>query len=223
MYLFKALLVIILQGQKDFFLQAVYRQWEIRGRINSDKIGAQLKRFQIIVKKWKEVASIHKVITIGDINLNSLSWATEPKLRSSHDRSLIKLVDLLHTDILVLGTVKVNNLPTYLINSNPRCLNHIYSNNPQSIINTETDNKSFSDHSILVATRSAQTSKGEQMYYLTRDMKKFSPERYANAITNDSDYLEALTNDDPDVIAELTQKILGSNLDRMAPTKRVQV
>ena len=66
-------LKIHMKGYKDFFIQGLYRQWEILNKLNTHTIKAQIARFRLIIKKWKETAMCNEVITLGDINLNSFS------------------------------------------------------------------------------------------------------------------------------------------------------
>ena len=67
-------------------------------------ITSQTKRWDKLVKKWKVANQKNKVMTMGYININSLSLSLDPASGTHYDRSLNKIVETLHKYILNKNT-----------------------------------------------------------------------------------------------------------------------
>lgn len=165
----------------------------------------------------------NEVITVGDINLNSIDWNKEVQERTDHDKSLDKLVVMLKEEILNKDTIKLNKEPTWNIVNNPKCIDHMYTNNPQKIKHFTTEEHIDVDHTIQILIREGQIESQGPMYIKTRKMKDFNNNDFMKRITEHPQYIEALTDKDPDEIAIKTQKILTEILDEIAPIKKIQI
>ena len=83
-------------GRKPVLIQALYRQHQRLGREGSKSILHQQKRWDRILTKWEEAAALGlEIITMGDVNLNSLSWNLPDEQKSPQDRLQSKMSNML--------------------------------------------------------------------------------------------------------------------------------
>ena len=128
------------------------------GNKNTGTVESQLQRWKHQINKWSEINDKNEVITMGDINLNSLEWHRDVNDRTPHDRSLAK------QEILEHETTKLNNAPTWNLLTNPKCLDRMYVNKPQTIEHFSTVESIYSDHTIQILIREGKIKKSGPPY-----------------------------------------------------------
>ena len=142
-----------LPGMKQFLVQSVYRQFKRQGLKGSHTHSSQIQRWNQILDKWQKAnQEDREVITLGDINVDSLIWETPQELLSPQDKQRMTFYTPLRDKILVGGTTKINSEYTRHDNQPNRrfsCLDHCYTNNPLKVNSHTTHHSTFSDHSML--------------------------------------------------------------------------
>ena len=147
-------------GQKHFLLQSLYRQFQRAGNKASKRHENQLARWKTILDKWvKATDEDREVITIGDINLDSLVWDLPWEALSPYDRQRASLYEELKQKILTGGTTKINTTYTRVddqLDRRKSCLDHFYTNYPLKINNHVTHHSTFSDHALLEVNKTVK-------------------------------------------------------------------
>jgi len=116
-----------LPHKRKFLVCHIYREWGYMRQPDktSHSRTAQLDRWNTIVSKWEEALRGDKeVLVLGDVNLNSLKWATDDLPPDDAINKQRPLIDSLFTRIFNLGVAQLVSVPTH----QGRCLDHFYSN-----------------------------------------------------------------------------------------------
>ena len=138
-------------GTKQFLLYAVYQQFQCQGRKGTKSIPSQLNRLKHILTKWEKAQEEEReIITMGDMNMDSLSWDLNWDKIPPYKRQKQTLYKQLKDRIL--GTFKTNT--EYIrVDIQPggkaTCLDHCYTSNPEKINSHRTYHSTFSDHSMV--------------------------------------------------------------------------
>ena len=113
-----------------FLVQAVYRQFKLIGVDGTRNITQQNERWKILVDKWLEAQEEQReIVTIGDINLNSLKWDTDYGQKSTYEKSRHKMYQILKNNILDQGTFQVNKIRTReseIGTNQPACSRYVF-------------------------------------------------------------------------------------------------
>ena len=136
-----------------------------------------------------------KTITLGDINLNSLSWDKNPSQRTLQENRNNQMYEKLLDKIISKGTYKLNfevTRPTDKTNSQPSCLDHMYTNRAYKIINVKTVQNTFSDHSLQMLVRKTNQFSVQRNYIKTRNFKNYSRETFRENIRNHHLFIQTL-------------------------------
>ena len=214
-------------GRKSLLIQGIYRQFQRLGKPNTESIRAQTIRWELILQKWEKAISENKeIITLGDINLNTLRWDVSPHLKSSYEHTQAPLVQLFREQILNNGFKIINKTPTKYkntVDSKPACSDLILTNRTDKIVSFQTGLHSFSDHTLQSVTRSTKGIVNNPKYIRTRSFKDFNVETYKNDILNHPKYIETCYEPDPETILSNIQTIIQCSLDNQSPIQTIQV
>ena len=112
-----------------------------------------MTRWKEILTKWEKALSENReVLTMGDINVDSISWEIKWDEMPPYEKQKQQLYKELKDRILSTGTVKINTEYTHVdIQPGGRstCLDHIYTTNPEKVNSHQTLHNTFSDHSLI--------------------------------------------------------------------------
>ena len=76
------------KGKKDILIQSIYRQFQRLNHPISGTLTHQYNRWKSIVDKWKAASLENReLITVGDLNINYLSWDLHPTQQTSQEKS----------------------------------------------------------------------------------------------------------------------------------------
>ena len=213
--------------QKQFLLQALYRQYQRHGLKSTKSHPEQTKRWTTITNSWdKANKEGREVITLGDTNIDSMIWDKPINTMSNFDKHRQKLYDILKETILDGGTAKINN--EYTRHDNPpngrfSCLDHAYTTHPLKISNHKTDHTTFSDHASVEINKAVREIKQSKKFIRIRSMKNFNKNDYTERIVNHHKYILTLHENDPDEIAKNITQIIQDSATQTAPIKRIQL
>ena len=214
-------------GKKPMLVQNIYRQFQRLGIPNTDSIAEQTKRWNIILEKWELATREQKeILTMGDINLNKLSWDKDKKDMNPYEKSQDKMVQMLKDKILTKGHIALNSKPTkepLTPEERPSCIDIIFTNKKDKITNFETKSPTFSNHYLQIVRRSIKNKKNLKNYIKIRTYKNFNKTQFQENIINHPDYIINMHERDPDTISEGIQKIIRESLDPLAPIRRIQI
>ena len=144
-------------GCKPVLIQAIYRQFQRLGVIDSDSIKSQKTRWDKVLEKWERAITEElEIITLGDLNLNMLRWETPISQKTSYERAQTPMVEALVDRILQKGFKIFNSQPTRTKDnheSKPACLDLIITNRTEKVINYQSGLSSFSDHTLQIVNR----------------------------------------------------------------------
>ena len=147
-------------GRKPILILGLYRQFQILGLDQSDTIQAQTHRWELIFFKWEQAITENtEIISMGDLNLNTLRWDHPPQDKSAYENSQTPLVNSFKDKILSKGFKILKNKPTRTKDNNdsrPACLDLGITNKIEKIVKVETGIPTFSDHSMQMLVRSTK-------------------------------------------------------------------
>ena len=218
-----------LKTNKKFVLIAWYRQWSLTSpkpeEGNTKSIQNQTSRFQAVIDSWENlITQGYEVITVGDINLDSLKWDKPIQQLHPYEKRFFPMINYLHQKILNQVTHKMETGITWKSRDKPgESLDFVFTNYPSKLDRIRTHPTGESDHSIIITTKITKKVVHKPRYYVCRDFSKFDKETFDNLITNDIRYNIATTNDDPDVATDNLQQLIIDKLDLLAPLKKTQI
>ena len=214
-------------GTKHFLLQGVYRQYQRLGRKNSISHPAQMERWEQLLANWERAQNEDReILTMGDMNMDSLMWDTPPANQPNYDRQRHQFYLKLREKILDTGTTKLNT--EYTRHDNPphgrkSCLDHSYTTHPEKITNYSTEHSTFSDHAMLTINKRIKKLKITKKYLKIRSMKNYDRIQFKENIQNHPLYISTLYEGSTQIIAQNITTILQQSLETMAPVVRVQL
>ena len=214
-------------GAKQFLLQGVYRQFQRLGRDGSKSQPNQQARWNEIITKWeKAVSEGREVLTLGDMNIDSISWEKNWDEMPQFEKQKQKMYKQLKDRILSNGTVKINSEVTHFDNQpggRDTCLDHMYTTNPEKINSHRTHHKTFSDHSMIELNKRCQKLKNEVKFLKMRSMKNFDGLKFKENLKNHKNFIEVLYHTEPEEIVSGITEMIQDSLQVIAPVKRIQL
>ena len=216
-----------IQGQKQFLIQALYRQYQRQGLKNSKSHKEQTNRWTQIIEKWK-IANKEgrEVITLGDTNIDTMVCNKPINQLSQFDRQRQKFYNTLKENILDGGTTIVNT--EFTRHDNPphgrkSCLDQVYTTHPLKITHHTTTHSTFSDHALIEIHKAAKDIKDNKQFIRIRTMKNFDKNYYSENIINHFKYITTLYEKDPEIITKNITEIIQESASKTAPIKRIQL
>ena len=214
-------------GKKPILLQAIYRQFKRLGHDGSGTPSNQKKRWSLILSKWQKANETGlEIITLGDLNLNTMRWDTPPPSRTSYENQQRSMVEEFMDKILTKGFTILNSKPTRqrdTIDNKPACLDLMVTNRLEKIVSHESGISSFSDHSLQILSRRSKGIKSNNNFIRLRSYKNFKLNEFKDNIVNHDLYIETHYEGEVDTITENLQKIIQDSIEPMAPIKIVQI
>ena len=211
-------------GSKHFLVQATYRQFQRLGRTGSGTHPSQRARWDRILSNWERaILEDREIVTLGDMNIDSLLWDTPTENWAPYDKAKIPLYLMLRERILNTGTTKVNSEYTRSENQpggRISCLDHIYTNHPEKINNHTTIHSTFSDHSMVILNKRVKKLESQRSYIKIRSMKNMNIPLYKENIENHNLFISTLYEPEPQVISTNITTMLQDSLKTMAPVVR---
>ena len=216
-----------LPGTKHFLVQGLYRQFQRPGRIGSKSHQSQKARWQQLIDNWERANTEgREILTLGDTNIDSMTWDTPTAQLPQYDRQKAPLYHILRDQILLKGTTKINTEYTRQegqLDGRKSCLDHVYSNQPQQICSYQTIHSTFSDHAMVMAIKSAKKIQNEKKYIKIRSLKNYKTQTFIENIRNHHLYVELFYEMEPEIIATGVTRIMQESLEEIAPVKRIQI
>ena len=121
---------------KPMLVQGIYCQFQRLNHKGSHTITEQKKRWTRIIEKWEQANNEdRKIISLGDLNLNKLSWEKTPEEMDLYEKAQTPMVQLLKDKILNKRHIVLDNKPTRTkdnIQSKPSCLDLLIMNSRQN-------------------------------------------------------------------------------------------
>ena len=212
------------KGKKDILIQSIYRQFQRLNHPTSGTITHQFNRWKSIVDKWKTASLENReLITVGDLNINYLSWDLHPTQQTSQEKSQSKMMQYFKDNITTQGHTIVNTKPTRNVGSlteRQTCLDYILTNRIDMMNNYKNIYPTFSDHSLLIYCRKIKSEKNTRQFVRSRKITNFDIEKYRNDIFQHSLYLSSLYDGNVDSSAESLVKLIQESLDLQSPVKK---
>ena len=113
----------------------------------------------------------------------------------------------------------MNNKPT----RSRRCIDHILTTRPDKLFKLEQIDITDSDHSILIYHRFMNIIPAEETFILTRDYKIIDFTHVNQRILNEQNYVRALTEEDPNRLAEYIIFTVNKHLDEQSQLRKVKI
>lgn len=214
--------VNIPKKKKSILIMGGYRQWQlpkIIDKTNTKTPKKQLNRFKIILHKWKlALEEKRDTIVLMDDNIDT-------HINNTHNKTynIKELKELLDQHVIDNNLTIHNNKFTRIASHQPpSCIDHIYSNCVNKIINVNTHKNIYSDHCIITA----QYNANQQIYH-----PKFIKSRNSNLLNrqtltkyiNESSLLNSIFRyTDPDIVTNIIQLELNTIINAIAPSKKIQ-
>ena len=140
-------------GTKQILPQAIYCQFCRQGRNGSNSQSAQLARWKQVISKCETaLTEVREIVSMGDINIDSLEWEKKWEEMKPYDRQKQTMYKLLRETILATGTTEINSEFTRE-DSQPggrrSCIDHLYYTHPEKVNSFNTYHDTFSDHMMV--------------------------------------------------------------------------
>ena len=169
-----------LPNQKGILVICGYQQWRLPGQPDSGPVTAQRVRWGKIINQWEKALNENKeVICALDANIDALTW-TSQNLPANHSNVKLKpLIDDLFEKILPHGVTQLVQVPTHSqFGVATKCLDHMYSTNPEILSNVEATFTGMSDHKLIKIQRFSKSLKNNPRYVRKRCFKDFDKEEF---------------------------------------------
>ena len=214
-------------GRKPVLIQGLYRQHQRLGKEGSKSMTSQKQRWDRLLTQWETATKEgNEIISMGDYNINSLSWDLPEAQKSPQDRAQTKLAEMLKERILNQGYTLVGNKPTRSpdnTSSRPAALDLMITNRIYKVENFQVGISSFSDHHVQSLTRRTKDIKITQKRIKIRSFKNYNVQTYKENLKNHHKYVENLYERDPNVITQNLQQMINDSLREIAPIKVIQL
>ena len=215
------------KGAKPLLVQALYMQFQRLRTPNTNSIKHQENRWDQICDKWAQAADEDKdLISIGDMNLNQMSWDKPHQSKTPYEKAQSKMVNILKTKVITKGIIPINNLQTWNIDnptSQGSCLDIIMTNQKDKVISHGTNYPTFSDHALIELVFQHREIKNTSQYIKSRDLSNYQRSVYKDNIIDNFRYIESLYEPDPHQLAANIQSIIQESLDLIAPIRVTQI
>ena len=199
-----------------------YRQWQLLKVLNVHKSGSptnQLNRWKTIIDMWQIAIGEGKdTIVLMDDNIDS-------NINSSHHKQFkVKHLDELLKEHINHNNITVHNKKNtrFARNKQPSCLDHIYSNCSDKIVNVQTHTNTFSDHAIITAEYCSIRLIYHPKFIKIRNNKLLNKSTLSQHVKQSHLLNSFFSYDDPDIVADILQLELNSIIDSIVPSKIVQ-
>ena len=213
--------------RRPILVQGIYRQFRRLVIKDSHTLKAQKQRWSRILDKWQIATNEGlEILTMGDCNLNRLTWDIKTEQLDIYDRSRESMVTELKDKILNNGHTTLNNSNTRSkdnINSKESCLDVMFTNRLDKINSFQSGIPGFSDHTIQIMSRNVKNIQKTQKIIKIRSYKNFSNQIYKDNIKNHPMFIETYYEKDPQKITQNLQQIILNSIDELAPMKNVQL
>ena len=160
-----------------------------------------------------------------DANITSLNWERLDQMTSSeYDHQFMPLVGALFDRILSMGiTMVIKQATRSWQGAATRCLDHIYTSEPNKMGDSEVVWTGLSDHALVKVKRYTKSLEKRPRYIKKRCFKKFDRTVYLQMVQNLPDLGLVINSNCPNKAAELLTKGLTRVLDLLAPLRSIQV
>ena len=142
-----------------------YRQWRLPGQVDggaaSVTVPAQRERWNKILNQWEnDLGENREVICTMDANIDALAWSSEYNPEVQASEKLKPLIEDLFEKIMPHGISQLVQVPTHAQHGvATKCLDHLYSTNPEKLSNIEAEFTGMSDHKLVKFQRFFKTLK----------------------------------------------------------------
>ena len=164
-------------SKSPLLIQGLYRQFQRINNQGTTSYKTQYERWEQVIQKWEQAMSENvEIITCGDLNLNKLEWNKPEAMKNDYEKAKTPMIEKLVNRILNKGHVVINQKPTKipkLTTEKPSVLDLLITNSPESIINHNTIENTFSDHAMITMTRRSKPIKKTKTNYKNQIFKKF--------------------------------------------------
>ena len=208
--------------RKAILIMGGYRQWQqlkIYDNNNTKTPKKQLERLNLIIQKW-EIALKEKkdTLVLMDDNID-----TNVNNRHNKTYNILQLNEVMQEHIINNNLTIHNNKFTRIASHQPpSCIDHIYSNCVNKIINVKTHNNIFSDHCILTAQYNANTTLYHPKFIKSRNTKLLNRNNLLNYLNHSENLQKIFRYDDPDLVALILHVELNTIINSIAPVKKIQ-
>ena len=155
-----------------------------------------------------------EVISVSDTNLDLSLDFNKPNQMEFHERKLIPLYRILNEFFLNLGASVIQTKPTKIhLKKQYSFIDHLITNKPENIINSQVIFNGYGDHLIQKFTRTNKQQVKFPAFRIVRDYKVVNWYQLRVEIRNDPLYISSQLDKDPDTIATALIQSINNNLD----------
>ena len=170
---------------------------------------------KFILEQWRKASQGNECYVVGDLNLDHMKWDT-PEFR--HKAMIEQTKLMIETEgffQLVEGHTRAWK------NQDDSCLDHIWSKNPEKILQIRNVVRASSDHNVVEVSIRVRGKVGESQEVLKRKRKKFDDQRFKDSVAR-IEWKEMYDKDDLDEAYEVFEKKVQQCIEDEAPMKVVQ-
>ncbi len=217
-------LEVKIPNTKSILFMSGYRQWQLpknhsNYNTESHTVPQQYKRLDNILTKWTTALQQHKnTIVMMDDNIDTL-----PNNIHNNKYKIQTLKNRLMTYLQTNNLANHIHLPTrHSSNTTPSCIDHIYTNCPTQIHNTQIHNTGASDHCLLTTTYTTKHTTLQPTHIYKRKYHLLTQHTLEQYIQNSQPLTDIFQLTDPDLIANTLSTELNNIIDIIAPKYKIQ-
>ena len=175
----------------------------------------QEARWNVIIRKWKQMGLHGKCIVIGDVNLDHLRW-NNPEQHHEH------MVDCVKNLIEIDGFVQlVENHTRTMRHQTDSLLDHIWSNCHHRTVSITNEVRGDSDHNVIGIVVATKYIKSSGHNILRRSWKNFNKERCLTQLRL-LDWNSILLESNADIANSKFEDMVNGVMNKEAPMKVIQ-
>ena len=158
-----------------------------------------------------------------DANIDALAWSNHSSSANHMNTKLKPLISDLFERIMCHGISQLVNVPTHAQQGiSTKCLDHLYTTNPEKLSEVTAEFTGMSDHKIVKISRYTKSLKNNPRYVRKRCFKNFNANVFKQKVSEMPELGRILECQCASQAAELFTLGLTKVLDILAPIKTIQ-
>ena len=216
---------------RKIYVNGYYNQWQIpylnkEKKENSGKNQKFQTRFFKQSELWERQINDNpgtECLILGDFNIDNKLVINNVYPNQNYATKHKNIKKYINEKLINNGMKLINNEPTRFEGGIERGLDHIYSNRIEKMYKFNQSNFTSSDHSILHYYRQMKVQQSEETYILTRQWNKINYDEVNQNIINHPNYIESLSNNDSNKIANFIIQQINLNLDKQSEIRKIKI
>ena len=208
---------IPLRGRRPLTIGCIYQEHQLIHLPNLTESGSeasQVRRWRMILQQWIQASNSNDTVVVGDLNLDVVKWLNP-------DQGITRMVDDTNNSIVSNGFQQLIGQPTrFWKDKTPSLLDHIWTNNPNKIIEHSNTTRAVGDHNLISCTIRTKGNPRVNSETMRRKWETADIEKIKNEIGN-KNWGKIYEIESPDLAYNYLEENIREVLDRNIPVKKI--